>query len=162
MQSCGEREGSGQGERDDRAGTATSGQAAATPIGEAAALVEDADGGRVIIRGEVAFAFDTHDQAGRRLAAVQLVWIKAATLTDVAAGFEVNQARTPPRPLRPSRLRRTSTSSSTRAASCASTPVASGLKVTTVMTVDGSFCPDMTCPPITLAGLAASIPLSLV
>ena len=64
----------------------------AISIGEAVALVEDADGGRVFIHGELAFAFDAHDAAGRRLAAVQLVRIKAATVADVAAGFRVDQA----------------------------------------------------------------------
>lgn len=64
----------------------------AAPIGAVAALVEDADGGRVFVRGELAFAFDAGDAAGRRLAAVQLVRIKAASLADVAAGFGVNQA----------------------------------------------------------------------
>ncbi|MPY85813.1 MAG: helix-turn-helix domain-containing protein [Actinophytocola sp.] len=64
----------------------------ATPIGAAAALVEDADGGRVFIHGELCLVWDADDEAARRLAAVQLVAIKAASLVAVAAGFGVDQA----------------------------------------------------------------------
>lgn len=64
-------------------------EASATPVGGAAALVEDGDGGRVFLHGELVFAWDTDDLAGRRLAAVQLVRIKAATAVAVAAGFGV-------------------------------------------------------------------------
>jgi hypothetical protein len=52
-------------------------------------LVQDHDGGRVFIRGELCFVWDAGDEAGRRLAAVQLVRIKAASLMDVAAAFAV-------------------------------------------------------------------------
>ncbi|TWP31987.1 putative transposase [Leekyejoonella antrihumi] len=65
--------------------------ATAAPIGAAAALLEDVDGGRVFIHGELAYAFDAGDAVGRRLAAVQLVRIKAASLADVAAGFGVDE-----------------------------------------------------------------------
>jgi hypothetical protein len=36
---------------------------------------------------ELALAWDVDDQVGRRLAAVQLVWIKAAKAVQVAAAF---------------------------------------------------------------------------
>src|SRR5665648_332878 len=54
-------------------------------IGDATALVTDGDGGRVFIRGELCFVWDAGDDLGRRLAAVQLVRIKAATAMAVAA-----------------------------------------------------------------------------
>ena len=60
------------------------------PFGAVAALVQDDDGGRVFIRGELSFVWDAGDEGGRRLAAVQLVRVKAASLLDVAA------ARFPP------------------------------------------------------------------
>ena len=63
--------------------------AGAVPIGDAAAMVADDDGGRVFIRGELCFVWDAGDEAGRRLAAVQLVRIKAASAVDVAAAFAV-------------------------------------------------------------------------
>src|ERR1039458_3273684 len=50
----------------------------AIPFGAVAALVQDNDGGRVFIRGELCFVWDGGDEAGRRLTAVQLVRIKAA------------------------------------------------------------------------------------
>jgi len=53
-------------------------------------LLQDDDGGRVFIRGELCFVWDSGDEAGRRLAAVQLVRIKAASLMDVAAAFRVS------------------------------------------------------------------------
>ena len=63
--------------------------AGAVLIGDAAALVTDEDGGRVFIRGELCFVWDAGDDLGRRLAAVQLVRIKAATAMQVAAAFGV-------------------------------------------------------------------------
>ena len=51
---------------------------------------QDDDGGRVFIRGELCNAWDAGDEGGRRLAAVQLVRIKAASATDVAAAFGVS------------------------------------------------------------------------
>jgi hypothetical protein len=59
-------------------------------IGTAAALVEDESGGRVFLHGELALAWDVDDQACRRLAAVQLVRIKAAKAVQVAAAFGVD------------------------------------------------------------------------
>lgn len=64
--------------------------AGALEISEAVALVQDQDGGRVFIRGELVFAWDDGDELGRRLAAVQLVRIKAARAVQVADGFGVN------------------------------------------------------------------------
>jgi hypothetical protein len=63
--------------------------AGAVLIGDAAALVTDGDGGRVFIRGELCNAWDAGDDLGRRLAAVQLVRIKAATAMAVATAFGV-------------------------------------------------------------------------
>src|SRR5665647_2383693 len=59
-------------------------------IGTAAALVEDESGGRVFLHGELALAWDVDDQVCRRLAAVQLVRIKAAKAVQVAAAFGVD------------------------------------------------------------------------
>ena len=59
--------------------------AGAVSIGEAVALVEDSDGGRVFLRGELVYAWSAHDVPLRRLAAVQLVVNKAARVGDVAA-----------------------------------------------------------------------------
>ena len=56
-------------------------------VGDAVAVIEDADGGRVFVHGVLSFAWDAGDDAGRVLAAVQLVRTKAATAVDVAAGF---------------------------------------------------------------------------
>ena len=58
-------------------------------IGPAVVLVEDADGGRVFLHGNLVFAWDDGDEAGRRLAAVQLVECGAASTVGVAAGFGV-------------------------------------------------------------------------
>ena len=60
------------------------------PFGAVAALVQDEHGGRVFIRGELSFVWDDGDEAGRRLTAVQLVRIKAASGIDVAAAFGVS------------------------------------------------------------------------
>jgi len=64
--------------------------AGAVSIGEAAALVEDGDGGRVFLRGELVYAWSADDVPLRRLAAVQLVVNKAARVGDVAAAFGVD------------------------------------------------------------------------
>jgi hypothetical protein len=63
--------------------------AGAVLIGDATALVTDDDGGRVFIRGELCFVWDDGDDLGRRLAAVQLVRIKAARAMAVATAFGV-------------------------------------------------------------------------
>ena len=51
----------------------------ARPVGAAAAIVEDGDGGRVFVHGNLAYAWDAGDTAARRFAAVSLMRIKAAT-----------------------------------------------------------------------------------
>jgi transposase-like protein len=58
-------------------------------VGEAVALVQDDDGGRVFLRGELIYAWANGDVALRRLAAVNLTAIKAAHVADVAAAFGV-------------------------------------------------------------------------
>jgi transposase len=64
--------------------------AGAVSIGEAVALVEDGDGGRVFLRGELIYAWSSEDVPLRRLAAVQLVTNKAARVGDVADAFGVD------------------------------------------------------------------------
>ena len=64
--------------------------AGATEIGAAAAMIEDDDGGRVFVHGNLAFAWDAGDTAGRRFAAVSLMRIKAATQVQVAAAFDTS------------------------------------------------------------------------
>src|SRR5664280_2913105 len=64
--------------------------AGVVPFGAVAALVQDHEGGRVFIRGELSTVWDAGDEAGRRLAAAQLVRIKAASGLDVAAAFAVS------------------------------------------------------------------------
>ena len=64
----------------------------ARPVGAAAAIVEDADGGRVFVHGNLAYAWDAGDTAGRRFAAVSLMRIKAATQLEVAEAFAVKPA----------------------------------------------------------------------
>jgi transposase len=64
----------------------------AHPIGAAAAIIEDDDGGRVFVHGNLAYAWDDSDTAGRRFAAVSLMRIKAATQLEVAAAFAVRPA----------------------------------------------------------------------
>lgn len=64
----------------------------ARPIGTAAAIVEDGDGGRVFVHGNLAYAWDAGDTPARRFAAVSLMRIKAATQLDVAEAFAVKPA----------------------------------------------------------------------
>ena len=63
------------------------------PVGAAAAIIEDDDGGRVFVHGNLAYAWDAGDTAGRRFAAVSLMRIKAATQLQVAEAFAVPRAR---------------------------------------------------------------------
>lgn len=65
--------------------------AGAVEIGAVAALVEDDQGGRVYVRGELAFVWDVGDEVGRRLAAVQLMRTAAATGVAIAAGFGIER-----------------------------------------------------------------------
>ena len=64
----------------------------ARPVGAAAAIVEDADGGRVFVHGNLVYAWDAGDAAVRRFAAVSLMRIKAATQLQVADAFAVGPA----------------------------------------------------------------------
>jgi prepilin-type processing-associated H-X9-DG protein len=64
----------------------------ARPIGAAAAIVEDGDGGRVFVHGNLAYAWDAGDTVGRRFAAVSLMRIKAATQLEIAEAFAVKPA----------------------------------------------------------------------
>lgn len=59
----------------------------ATEISAAAAMIEDHDGGRVFVHGNLAFTWDGGDTGGRRFAAVSLMRIKAGTQVQVAAAF---------------------------------------------------------------------------
>lgn len=61
-------------------------------VGAAAAMVEDNDGGRVFVHGNLSYAWDGGDTAGRRFAAASLVRIKAATQLQVAEAFVVKPA----------------------------------------------------------------------
>lgn len=63
----------------------------ARSIGPSVGLLEGTDGGVVFVFGLVTFTFDPSDQAGRRLAAVQLVTTKIASARDVASGFGVSE-----------------------------------------------------------------------
>lgn len=63
----------------------------AVELSGAAGLVEDAEGGRVYLHGSVVSMWAAGDEVSRRLAAVQLVRIEAATAVAVAAGFGVNR-----------------------------------------------------------------------
>src|SRR5712671_6823273 len=64
----------------------------ARALGVAAAIVEDDDGGRVFVHGNLAYAWDAGDNAARRFAAVSLMRIKAATQLEVAEAFAVGPA----------------------------------------------------------------------
>ena len=64
----------------------------ACPVCTAAAIVEDDDGGRVFVHGNLVYAWDAGDTAARRFAAVSLMRIKAATQLEVAEAFAVKPA----------------------------------------------------------------------
>jgi transposase-like protein len=55
-------------------------------------LLADGDGGLVTVRGLATFAWDGGDETGRRLAAVQLVRLRAASQGQVAGAFGVDPA----------------------------------------------------------------------
>lgn len=63
--------------------------AGSVPVGEAAALLEDACGGQVFVHGVLTAVWAPGDEVGRWLAAVQLVATKAASRVAVAAAFGV-------------------------------------------------------------------------
>ena len=59
----------------------------ASPLGEAACLTVDEAGGAVFVWGTLWWSWQTGDEAGRRVAAVQLARAKVATRRDIAAAF---------------------------------------------------------------------------
>jgi len=63
--------------------------AQARSIGASAGLLEGPDGGVVFVFGLATFSYAADDEAGRRLAAVQLVQSKIALAVDVASAFGV-------------------------------------------------------------------------
>ena len=66
--------------------------AGAAEIAPGVGLVAGDDGGLVTVHGLATFAWDAGDEAGRRLAAVQLVRLRAASQGQVAEGFGVDPA----------------------------------------------------------------------
>ncbi|MGK2852486.1 MAG: putative transposase [Microbacteriaceae bacterium] len=63
--------------------------AGAIPVGSSAALIEDGDGGRVFVLGQLFYAWAVEDVALRRLAAVKLVEHEVAAVSQVCAAFGV-------------------------------------------------------------------------
>ena len=66
--------------------------AGAAGIAPGVGLLTGEDGGLVIVHGLATFAWDAGDEAGQRLAAVQLVRLRAASQGQVAEGFGVDPA----------------------------------------------------------------------
>ena len=66
--------------------------AQARSVGPSAGLLEGPKGAVVFVFGLATFNYAAGDQAGRRLAAVQLVTTRIASASDVAAAFAVSQA----------------------------------------------------------------------
>ena len=66
--------------------------AGAAEIAAGVGLLAGEDGGLVAVHGLAAFAWDAGDEAGRRLAAVQLVRLRAASQGQVAEAFGVDPA----------------------------------------------------------------------
>jgi hypothetical protein len=66
--------------------------ARARSVGPSAGLLEGPDGGVVFVFGLATFSYASADAAGRRLAAVQLVTTKIASVAEVASAFGVNEA----------------------------------------------------------------------
>src|SRR5450756_439237 len=66
--------------------------AGARPVGPSAGLLEGPEGGVVFVFGLATFSYASADLAGRRLAAVQLVTTKIASVGEVASAFGVNEA----------------------------------------------------------------------
>jgi hypothetical protein len=64
--------------------------AGAAEIAPGVGLLGGGDGGLVVVHGLAAFAWDAGDEAGRRLAAVQLVRLRAASQGQVAEAFGVD------------------------------------------------------------------------
>jgi hypothetical protein len=66
--------------------------ARARSVGPSAGLLEGPEGGVVFVFGLATFSYASADAAGRRLAAVQLVTTKIASLGEVDSAFGVNEA----------------------------------------------------------------------
>jgi transposase-like protein len=66
--------------------------ARARSVGPSAGLLEGPAGGVVFVFGLATFSYASADAAGRRLAAVQLVTTKIASVAEVASAFGVNEA----------------------------------------------------------------------
>ncbi len=66
--------------------------AGAAEIAPGVGLLAGDDGGLVTVHGLATFAWDAGDEAGRRLAAVQLVRLRAASQGQVAGAFGVDPA----------------------------------------------------------------------
>jgi len=64
--------------------------AEARSVGPSAGLLEGPDGGVVFVFGWAGYSYAAGDEAGRRLAAVQLVGSKIATAAEVASAFGVS------------------------------------------------------------------------
>ena len=64
----------------------------AAEIAPGVGLLTGEDGGLVIVHGLATFGWDAGDEAGRRLAAVQLVRLRAASQGQVAEAFGVDPA----------------------------------------------------------------------
>ena len=64
--------------------------AKARSVGPSAGLLEGPDGGVVFVFGLATFSYAAGDEAGRRLAAVQLVTAKIAAAVEVASAFGVS------------------------------------------------------------------------
>src|SRR5882672_128999 len=65
----------------------------ARPIGELAGVLEDdKEGGIVFVSGWATFGWKAGDEAGRRLAALQLISLRVASHKEVAAGFATGVA----------------------------------------------------------------------
>ena len=62
----------------------------AAEIAPGVGLVAGEDGGLVVVHGLATFAWDAGDEAGRRLAAVQLVRLRAVSQAQAAAAFGVD------------------------------------------------------------------------
>ncbi len=66
--------------------------AGAAEVAPGVGLLTGDDGGLVVVHGLATFAWDAGDEAGRRLAAVQLVRLRAASQLQVAGAFGVDPA----------------------------------------------------------------------
>lgn len=61
-------------------------------VGEAVELIETLEGGQVFVHGNLLFVWDAGDAPARRFAAVKLVDVKAALVSEIAQAFGISQA----------------------------------------------------------------------